>query len=130
MAERPTLYVLDGSYYVFRAFYAIRNMSNSKGMPTNGLYAFTSMLLNVIRDEEPAYLTVAFDPPGPTFRREIYEEYKANRDETPEDLQVQLPYFRKIVKALRIPILETPGLEADDMIGSPSSTRFAMTWRS
>lgn len=118
MSDRPTLYVLDGSYYVFRAFYAIRNMSNSKGMPTNGLYAFTSMLLNVIRDEAPEYLAVAFDPPGPTFRREIYAEYKANREEPPDDLRTQMPYFREIVKALRIPILETPGLEADDMIGS------------
>ena len=118
MSELPTLYVLDGSYYVFRAFHAIQHLSNSQGMPTNGLFAFTNMLLNVIRDERPRYLAVAFDPKGETFRNEIYSEYKANREAPPEELVVQMPYFREIVKALRIPVLEVPGLEADDMIGS------------
>lgn len=118
MADARTLYVLDGSYYIFRAFYAIGGMTNGRGLPTNGLFAFTGMLLNVIRDHRPDYLVVTFDPSGPTFRNEMYEPYKANRDEPPEDLVPQFPWFRKIVEALTIPILEVPGYEADDCIGT------------
>lgn len=118
MSDKETLYVLDGSYYVFRAFYAIRSLSNSKGMPTNGLFAFTNMLLNVIRDQRPHYLAVAFDPRGGTFRNELYEDYKANRSEPPEELVLQMPYFRDIVKALNIPVLEVENYEADDVIGT------------
>jgi len=118
MAERETLYVLDGSYYIFRAFYAIRGMTNAKGMPTNGLFAFTNMLLNLIRDERPNYLVVAFDPSGGSFREEMYPEYKANRDDPPEDLVPQFPWFRTIVESFNIPILEVPGFEADDAIGT------------
>ncbi|MFT6399023.1 MAG: 5'-3' exonuclease, partial [Bradymonadia bacterium] len=112
------LYVVDGSYYIFRAFYAVRNMRNSQGMPTNGLYAFTNMLLNLIRDHDPEYLAIAFDPPGDVFRNRLYPEYKANRDSPPEDLVIQFPRFRDIVKALNVPILEVPDFEADDVIGT------------
>ena len=112
------LYVLDGSYYIFRAFYAVRGMRNSKGMPTNGLYAFTNMLMNVIRDDKPEHIVVAFDPPGGSFRNQLFEDYKANRDEPPEDLVPQFPHFRRIVDALSIPVLEAPGFEADDVIGT------------
>lgn len=113
-----TFYILDGSYYVFRAFYALQALSNSKGMPTNGLYAFTSMLLNVIRDHRPTHLAVTFDPPGDTFRHDLYEPYKANRESPPDELRVQMPHFRRIVKALNIPCLELKGYEADDVIGT------------
>ncbi|MFT4704176.1 MAG: DNA polymerase-1, partial [Bradymonadia bacterium] len=115
---KKTLFILDGSYYIFRAFYAVREMRNSQGMPTNGLYAFTNMLLNVIRDYDPHYLVVAFDPKGPTFRNDLYPDYKANRSEPPEDLIPQFPRFRDIVRALTIPVLEVPGFEADDVIGT------------
>lgn len=118
MIEPETLYILDGSYYVFRAFYAIQSLSNSKGFPTNGLFAFTNMLLNVIRDEKPHHLVVAFDPPGDTFRNELYEAYKANRESPPDELRLQMPHFRRIVKALNIPVVEVPGFEADDVIGT------------
>lgn len=118
MSAPETLYILDGSYYIFRAFYALRSLSNSKGMPTNGLYAFTRMLLNVIRDERPEHLIVTFDPPGKTFRHEMYEEYKANRESPPDELRAQMPHFRRIVKALNIPVIEVPGFEADDVIGT------------
>lgn len=111
-------FVVDGSYYIFRAFYALREMRNSKGMPTNGLYAFTNMLLNVIRDEQPEYLAIAFDPRGDVFRNRLYPEYKANRGDPPEDLVPQFPRFRDIVRALNIPILEVPDFEADDLIGT------------
>jgi DNA polymerase-1 len=113
-----TLYILDGSYYIFRAFYAIRNMSNSDGMPTNGLFAFTGMLLNLIRDRSPDYLVVTFDPSGDTFRNELFPAYKANRSEAPEDLIPQFPWFRRIVESLNIPIVEVPGFEADDAIAT------------
>ncbi len=118
MNDAPTLYILDGSYYVFRAFYAIRNMSNSKGFPTNGLFAFTNMLLNLVRDVGPTYLVVAFDPPGDVFRNELYADYKANREAPPEELVPQFPVFRRIVEALNIPVVEVPGFEADDAIGT------------
>lgn len=118
MSAPETLYILDGSYYIFRAFYALRSLSNSKGMPTNGLYAFTRMLLNVIRDERPEHLIVTFDPPGKTFRHEMYEAYKANRESPPDELRAQMPHFRRIVKALNIPVIEVPGFEADDVIGT------------
>lgn len=117
-ANPPVLYVLDGSYYVFRAFYAVSGMTNGRGLPTNGLFAFTGMLLNVIRDHRPDYLVVTFDPPGDTFRNEMYPAYKANRGEPPEDLVPQFPWFRRIVEALSIPVLEIPGFEADDCIGT------------
>lgn len=118
MSAPETLYILDGSYYIFRAFYALRSLSNSKGMPTNGLFAFTRMLLNVIRDERPEHLIVTFDPPGKTFRHEMYAEYKANRETPPDELRAQMPHFRRIVKALNIPVIEVPGFEADDVIGT------------
>lgn len=118
MTTPNTFYILDGSYYVFRAFYALQSLSNSKGMPTNGLFAFTSMLLNVIRDHRPTHLAVTFDPPGDTFRHALYEPYKANRESPPDELRVQMPHFRRIVKALNIPCLEVPGYEADDVIGT------------
>ena len=114
----PKLYILDGTYYVFRAFHAVRGMNNSAGMPTNGLFAFTSMLLNIIRDQRPDFLVVAFDPSGPTFRNERYPEYKANRSEPPDDLIPQFPWFPKIVSALNIPVVSVPGFEADDAIAT------------
>ena len=116
----PRFYILDGTYYMFRGYYAVRYMRNSKGMPTNGLYAFTNMLLNIIRDEQPEYLVVAFDPHGPTFRHELFPDYKGHRDAPPDDLIEQMPHFRTIVRALTIPLIEIPGFEADDIIGTAS----------
>jgi DNA polymerase-1 len=113
-----TLYILDGSYYIFRAFHAVRELRNSKGMPTNGLYAFSSMVLSFLRETRPSHFIVTFDPPGPSFRSERYPAYKANRSETPPDLIPQFPYFKLFVAALRIPVIEIPGYEADDVIGT------------
>ncbi len=116
-----TLYIVDGSAYIYRAFYAIRNLSNSKGFPTNAIYGFILMLRKLLEQENPEYLAVTFDPfgePEPTFRTEMFPEYKANRSEMPEDLRVQLPYFTKFVEAMSIPILKVPGVEADDVIAT------------
>ncbi len=112
------LYLIDGNSYVYRAYYAIKQLSNSKGFPTNAVYGFTTMLLKIIRDKTPDGVVVAFDSPVPTERHRMYEAYKAQRPETPGDLVTQLPYIRKMVSAFRIPIFEIPGYEADDIIAT------------
>lgn len=116
--KRRKLYLIDGSSYIFRAYYAIRPLSNSKGLPTNALYGFTRMLLKLVKDEHPDKLAVVFDTIEPTFRDEMYKEYKANRKEPPDDLVPQFPYFDPIVNALNIKCITKPGYEADDVIGT------------
>ncbi|MGP0630588.1 DNA polymerase I [Nitrospina sp. 32_T5] len=119
MASKKKLYLIDGSSYIFRAFFGIRhNLSNSKGQPTNALYGFTTMLMKVVREEQPDYLAVVFDSKEKTFRHEMYADYKANRDVPPEDLAVQFPYFEPLVDAFNIKSLRKPGFEADDIIGT------------
>ncbi|WP_230467586.1 DNA polymerase I [Lujinxingia vulgaris] len=116
-----TLYLVDGSSYIYRAFYAIRNLSNSAGMPTNAIYGFTQMLKKLIEDENPDLIAVtfdAFDADEHTFRKELYDDYKANRSAMPDELRIQIPYFRKVVEALNIPIMEQAGVEADDLIAT------------
>ena len=115
-----TVYLVDGSGYIYRAYYAIAPLSNSKGLPTNALYGFTRMMLKLLSGlkEGNRYIAVAFDTAEPTFRHELYTAYKANRQERPEELSAQLPYFRDIVQALGICSLEAPGYEADDLIGT------------
>jgi len=116
--KKPRLLLIDGSSYIYRAFFAIRHLSNSKGFPTNAIYGFTNMLLKVLREEEPEYLAIAFDAPGPTFRHEVFGDYKAHRPSMPENLRPQIPRIKEIVAALRIPVLEKEGFEADDLIGT------------
>lgn len=119
----PQLYLLDGSNYIYRAYYGVRELATSDGAPTNAVFGFTRMLLSLLQENRPDYLAVVFDPPREqTFRREIYPEYKAHRDAMPEDLVVQLPYIRKVLQALNIPALETPGFEADDVIATLART--------
>jgi len=118
MAAPKRLFLVDASGYIFRAYYAIRPLSNSKGLPTNALFGFTSMLLKLLKDEKPDMIGIVFDVARKTFRNEKYPEYKANRDEPPPDLVPQFPYFRKIVKAMNLPVLELPNYEADDVIGT------------
>jgi DNA polymerase-1 len=118
MPDRPTLFLIDGSSYIFRAFYAIRHLSNSKGVPTNAVFGFTQMLLKVLKDYQPDYIVVTFDSKAPTFRSDVYREYKANRPAMPESLTPQIPYIKKIVEGYRIAILEMEGYEADDLIGT------------
>jgi DNA polymerase-1 len=116
--KAPVLFLIDGSNYMYRAFYAIRELSNSRGFPTNAIYGFTSMLLKLIRDHNPDYLAVVFDLKGPTFRHAAYEQYKATRRATPDTLVAQIPFIKEVVRAFAIPILEIPGVEADDIIGT------------
>lgn len=112
------LYLVDVSSMFFRAFFALPPLSNDKGMPTNALYGFLSMSVKLLRDIQPDYIAFCFDSKEPSFRSEIYPEYKANRDEMPSDLVPQVPYVRKISEELGVPILEKPGFEADDLIGT------------
>ena len=118
--EKKEIYLIDGSGYMFRAYYAMmrQRLSNSKGAPTGATLAFARMLLNVIRDRAPEYVAVAFDRPEPTFRHDLYPAYKANRDAAPEDLVEQIPYMHRVIEVLRIPLLVQPGAEADDIIGT------------
>ena len=116
--KRPKFVLVDGSNYLFRAFYAIRELSNSKGFPTNAIYGFTTMLMKLLRDQEPDYIAVAFDVKGPTFRHEAYDAYKATRKATPDTLIPQIPFVKEIVRGFSIPVLEQQGIEADDIIGT------------
>ncbi len=116
--QRPRLYLIDGYSNVFRAFYAIRGLSSSKGEPTNAVYGFLQMLRKLMKDEEPKYLGVAFDVSARTVRKERFEDYKANRRPMPDDLRPQIPWIRRVVEAFRIPLLELPRYEADDVMGT------------
>jgi DNA polymerase-1 len=116
--KRPKFVLVDGSNYLFRAFYAIRELSNSKGFPTNAIYGFTTMLMKLLRDQEPDYIAVAFDVKGPTFRHDAYDAYKATRKATPDTLIPQIPFVKEIVRGFSIPVLEQQGIEADDIIGT------------
>jgi DNA polymerase-1 len=115
--RRQRLFLIDGYSNIFRAFYAIRNLSNSKGEPTNAVYGFVTMLRKLLRDEQPELIGVALDV-GKTFRSERFEGYKANRTPMPEDLASQMPWIRRVLEAMRIPALELSGYEADDVLGS------------
>lgn len=113
------LYLLDGSSYIYRAYYGIRERATAGGLPTNAIFGFTRMLLGLIQEHSPDYLAVVFDPPREeTFRREFYPAYKANRDAMPEELANQIPFIKQILQALKIPALEAPGFEADDLIAT------------
>jgi len=118
MSDRPKLFLIDGSSYIYRAFYAISHLSNSKGLPTNATFGFVQMLLKVLKEHRPDYLAVIFDSKAPTFRSEVYKEYKANRPAMPESLSPQIPYIKKIIEGYRIAFLEMEGYEADDLIGT------------
>jgi DNA polymerase-1 len=116
-SRRQRLFLIDGYSNIFRAFYAIRNLSNSKGEPTNAIYGFITMLRKLLREEQPELIGVALES-GKTFRKERFEAYKANRAPMPEDLASQMPWIRRVLDAYRIPVLELAGYEADDVLGS------------
>ena len=114
-----TLYLVDASSYMYRAYFAIRqNLATSKGFPTKAIFGITNMLLKLLREKNPTNIAVVWDAKGPTFRHELYDKYKANRPEMPDDLVVQIPWIRKIVDALGLCQLEKEGYEADDIIAT------------
>ncbi|HQH40910.1 MAG TPA: DNA polymerase I, partial [Bacteroidales bacterium] len=118
----PTLVLVDAYALIFRAYYAFINsrMTNARGLNTSAIYGFTAALEDVIRTQKPTHIGVVFDPSGPTFRNELYPPYKANREETPEPIKIAVPWIKKVIEAWNIPILEVPGFEADDVIGTMS----------
>ena len=113
-----TLYLVDASNMFFRAFFAIPPLTNEKGMPTNALYGFLSMSMKLIRDVKPDYLVYCFDRKEPSFRVDLYEDYKANREEMPDGLKPQIPYLKKLTERLGVAQLEKEKFEADDVIGT------------
>ncbi len=119
MSEK-TLFLLDGHALVYRAHYAFiqRPLFNSKGMNVSAATGFTRSLWDVLKNQKPTHIAVSFDLKGPTFRHEMYEPYKANRDAQPEDITTSLPYIEKIIKAFNIPVVTKEGFEADDVIGT------------
>jgi len=120
MTEQELLFLLDAYALIFRGYYAfIKNPRiNSKGMDTSAIMGFMNSLFDVIRREKPDHLAVCFDKGGSEVRTEMYSEYKANRDATPEPIMIAVPYIQDILKAMHIPVVELPGCEADDIIGT------------
>jgi DNA polymerase-1 len=120
MSTQKRLYLLDAYALIFRGYFAfIKNPRiNSKGMDTSAIMGFMNALMDVIKREKPDHLAVAFDKGGSTYRYEMYQEYKAHRDETPEAIKIAVPYIQELLKAMHIPIIEVAGFEADDLIGT------------
>jgi DNA polymerase-1 len=119
-SDRPRLLLLDGHSLAYRAFFAlpVENFATTTGQPTNAVYGFTSMLINVLRDEQPTHIGVAFDKSRQTFRLAEYPEYKAKRNKTPDEFKSQLPLIQEVLDALHIQHLEVEGYEADDIIAT------------
>lgn len=118
MSKRPVIHLIDGSGYIFRAYYAVRPLSTRAGVPTNAVVGFCRMLGRLLREERPTHLGIAFDTREPTFRHRIYDRYKANRDAPPEDLVPQFPLIHELVEAMDIPLLRLAGFEADDVLAT------------
>lgn len=118
--RRARLYLIDAMSYIFRAYHApmAQRLASPKGVPTQASYLFTNMLRKLLREHAPEYVAVVFESKGPTFRDQLFAEYKAQRPPMPDDLAVQLPYIRQLCQALRLPVLEYEGYEADDVIGT------------
>ena len=117
---KKRLFLIDGMSHVYRAYYAVRGLTNSQGLPTGAVFGFTSMLRKMIKMQKPDYIGVAMDLHGTVARREKYPEYKATRKPMPEDLILQIPYIRRLCAAFRIPVIDLDGHEADDVIGTLS----------
>ena len=112
------LILIDGSSFLFRAYHAVPPLTNPKGEPTNAIYGVSNMLRKLINDYPTDYFTVVFDAPGKTFRNEIYEQYKAHRPPMPDDLRVQIKPLHQLIKAMGLPLIMEPGVEADDVLGA------------
>src|SRR5438067_2756524 len=118
MAKRPKLFIIDGSNNVYRAYFAIRGLTNSSGLATNAVYGFTNILLKLLQDYKPDCIAVAFDIGRSTTRHEAFADYKKDRRPMPDDLVVQLPLVNEVLAGFRIPVIGVEDWEADDLIGS------------
>ena len=117
-AAVKNLYLIDGTSQIFRAYFAIRGLTNAEGVPTNAVFGFTTMLRKLLNEEKPEYVGVAFDLEGPTFRHERFADYKAHRPDVPPELITQVPLVKEVCEGFRIPQLELEGYEADDLIAT------------
>ena len=118
MSTNPTLYLVDGSSYLYRAFHALPNLTNSRGEPTGALLGVANMLKRLLNEAEPEYIAVVFDARGPTFRHEMYPDSKANRPPMPAELRQQVESILEFTRMLGLPLLQVDGVEADDVIGT------------
>jgi len=118
MAKKDTLYLVDGSSYLYRAFHALPNLTNSRGEPTGALLGVANMLRRILNEDNPSHIAIVFDARGPTFRHELYADYKANRPPMPPELASQVEAILDFTRVLGLPILQVPGVEADDVIGT------------
>ena len=121
MASGPTLFLIDGSNQMYRAYHAIRGLTRSDGKSTNATYGFITMLRKLLADHQPQYILASFDLKGPTFRSEVSADYKANRTPMPGDLAEQVPWVHEACEAMGVPIFTSEGFEADDVIGTLAS---------
>ncbi|HUI26163.1 MAG TPA: 5'-3' exonuclease H3TH domain-containing protein, partial [Candidatus Kryptonia bacterium] len=125
MAPAPApLYLIDGSSYIYRAFFALPPLTAPSGAPVNAVYGFTTMMLKLLREVQPTHIVAVFDAPGGTFRDQLFEAYKANRPSMPSDLAAQIPLVREAITALRVRELQVAGVEADDVIAT-LTTRYS-----
>ena len=115
---RQKLVLIDGHSILNRAFYGVPDLSNSQGLHTNAVYGFLNIMFKIVEEEKPDYLTVAFDVHAPTFRHEIYKEYKGTRKPMPQELREQVPVIKEVLGAMGIRMMEQAGLEADDILGT------------
>lgn len=118
LTSNKTVYLVDGSAYIYRAYHAITPLTNAEGLFTHAALGYINTVLRIIKDKNPSHMVVCFDMKGPTFRHAMYDEYKANRPPMPEDLSCQIPYIHKLTEANGLPILKQQGVEADDLIAS------------
>lgn len=116
--QKHKLVVIDGNSLLYRAFFAMKHLSTTNGLPTNAVYGFTMMLLRLLQEEKPDSIVIAFDAPVKTFRHIEFKDYKAHRKPTPDELIAQAPVARRMVEAFNIPMIEVPGFEADDVVGT------------
>ena len=114
------LFLLDAYALIYRAYYALMRAPrvNSKGLNTSAIFGFLNTLEDVLKHAQPTHIAVVFDPSGPTFRHELFDAYKAQREETPEDIRKSIPYIKKLIEAYQIPVIQVDGFEADDVIGT------------
>ncbi|MBF0417322.1 MAG: DNA polymerase I, partial [Magnetococcales bacterium] len=124
----PRLFLMDGSGFLYRAFYGVKHLARRDGFPTNAIFGFLKMIRKVVHEHRPEYLAMVFDAGGPVFRHEIYPEYKANRQAMPDDLKAQAPVIRRLVRAWNVPIFERAGHEADDLIATLARSAERAGW--
>ena len=120
------LLLIDGHSMMNRAFYGVPDLTNSSGVHTGAIYGFFNIILKILNEEAPQYFAVAFDEHAPTFRHEIYAEYKGTRKPMPEELRSQIPLVKELLGKMGVPVMSKPGLEADDILGTVASRAEAL----